>query len=80
MEKIAGEVAYIAYHFHWSLDDILEMEHSERHNWIQEISEISFRNYMREYAPQFQLLEPLVNLDDQRISYEAVVDMLASND
>ena len=46
----------------------------------QETSEISFRSYMREYAPQFQLLEPLVNLDDQRISYEAVVDMLASNE
>lgn len=46
----------------------------------QEISEISFRSYMREYAPEFQLLEPLVNLDDQRICYEAVVDMLGSND
>lgn len=43
MEKIAGEVAYIAYHFHWSLDDILAMEHKERHNWIQEISEINKR-------------------------------------
>jgi len=43
LEKIAGEVAYIAYHFHWSLDDILMMEHKERHNWIQEISEINKR-------------------------------------
>jgi transcriptional antiterminator len=43
LEKIAGEVAYIAYHFHWALDDILEMEHKERHNWIQEISEINKR-------------------------------------
>jgi hypothetical protein len=43
LEKIAGEVAYIAYHFHWALDDILMMEHQERHNWIQEISEINKR-------------------------------------
>jgi len=43
LEKIAGEVAYIAYHFHWALDDILEMEHQERHNWIAEISEINKR-------------------------------------
>jgi len=43
LEKIAGEVAYIAYHFHWSLDNILMMEHKERHNWIQEISEINKR-------------------------------------
>ena len=45
----------------------------------QELSEISFRSYMREHAPEFQLLEPLINLDDQRIAYEAVTDMIASN-
>ncbi len=46
----------------------------------QETAEISFRSYMRESAPQFQLLEPLVNLDDQRIAYEAVTDMIASHE
>ena len=45
----------------------------------QETAEISFRSYMRENAPQFQLLEPLVNLDDPRIAYEAVEDMISSN-
>ncbi len=45
----------------------------------QEISEISFRSYMREHAPAFQAMEPIINLDDERIAYEAVVDMLASN-
>lgn len=45
----------------------------------QELAEISFRSYMREHAPEFQLLEPLINLDDQRIAYEAVTDMIASN-
>jgi len=45
----------------------------------QEVSEISFRSYMRENAPQFDLLEPLVYLDDQRISYEGAVNILASN-
>ena len=45
----------------------------------QETAEISFRSYMRENAPQFQLLEPLVNLDDQRIAYEAVEDMISTN-
>lgn len=45
----------------------------------QELSEISFRSYMREHAPEFHLLEPLINLDDQRIAYEAGVDMIASN-
>ena len=40
MDKLSGEVAYVAYHFHWGMDDILEMEHKERHMWIKEISEI----------------------------------------
>lgn len=45
----------------------------------QELAEVSFRSYMRENATEFQVLEPLVNLDDARIAYEAVVDMIASN-
>ena len=40
-EQLYQEIAYIAYHFHWPLEDILAMEHKERHNWIQEISEIN---------------------------------------
>lgn len=43
-----------------------------------EISEISFRAYMREHAPQHQLMEPIINLDDERIAYEAVVTMLSN--
>jgi LacI family transcriptional regulator len=46
----------------------------------QELAEISFRSYMRENAPHFQLLEPLVNLDETRIAYELIVHMLTSND
>ena len=41
LEKIYQEVAYIAYHFHWSIDDILAMEHKERQIWIREISNIN---------------------------------------
>ncbi len=42
----------------------------------QELSEISFRTYMREHAPGFQLLEPIINFDDDQIAYEAVSNML----
>ncbi len=45
----------------------------------QELSEISFRTYMREHAPNFHLLEPIINLDDERIAYEAVRDMVGDN-
>ena len=47
------------------------------HRYIsQELTEISFRSYMREHAPHLQLLEPNFILDDPRIAYEAVVDLL----
>ena len=45
----------------------------------QELSEISFRTYMREFAPEFQLLEPIVNLDDDHIAYDAITEMIGSN-
>jgi hypothetical protein len=38
---LTGEVAYLAYHLHWPLDEILAMEHQERHTWIKEVSEIN---------------------------------------
>jgi uncharacterized protein DUF6760 len=40
-DQIWKEAAYIAYHFHWMLDDILAMEHAERHIWLREIARIN---------------------------------------
>jgi len=31
------EVACIAYHFHWSLEEILNLDHLNRRQWVQEI-------------------------------------------
>jgi len=45
----------------------------------QELAEISFRTYLREHAPEFRPLEPLVNLDDSRIAYEACVELIGGN-
>lgn len=45
----------------------------------QEISEISFRTYLRESAPQFSVLESVLNLDERRLAYEAAMDLLVSN-
>ena len=41
LDKIYQEVAYIAYHFHWSRDEIMDMAHSERRLWVKEISKIN---------------------------------------
>jgi hypothetical protein len=35
------EVAYIAYHFHWSHDQIMGMEHRDRQQWVAQISQIN---------------------------------------
>jgi hypothetical protein len=40
-DQLDQELAYVAYHFHWSPDDILDMEHHERHTWLREISRIN---------------------------------------
>ncbi|MEB3180870.1 MAG: DUF6760 family protein [Nostocaceae cyanobacterium] len=37
MNLLRREVAYIAFHFHWSYDHIMNMEHQERREWVQEI-------------------------------------------
>ncbi|HEV8239280.1 MAG TPA: DUF6760 family protein [Thermoanaerobaculia bacterium] len=37
------EVAFVAFHFHWPLERILELEHGDRRRWVQEISAINQR-------------------------------------
>jgi hypothetical protein len=43
LNALFEEVAYVAYHFHWSLDDILHLEHADRHRFIEEIAKINRR-------------------------------------
>ncbi len=43
LEQIHAEVAYIAYHFHWPLNDILQLEHHQRRTRVEEISRINSR-------------------------------------
>ncbi|MGH4015859.1 MAG: DUF6760 family protein [Pseudonocardiaceae bacterium] len=42
-DRLHEEVAYIAYHFHWGLDDILDLEHAERQRYVAEIGKINTR-------------------------------------
>lgn len=41
-----------------------------------EMREIGFRSYFRECAPQFEMIETLVNLEEPRIAHEATLDLL----
>jgi hypothetical protein len=43
-DRLYEEVAYVAYHFHWSLDDILDLEHPTRRRFNSEIDKINQRH------------------------------------
>ena len=42
-DALYGEVAYVAYHFHWSLEEILDLEHPVRKRFTEEIAKINRR-------------------------------------
>jgi LacI family transcriptional regulator len=47
------------------------------HRWHgHALRETGFRSYFREHAPQFQVLDTLVNLETRRLTYEATLDLL----
>ncbi|MEW6496724.1 MAG: DUF6760 family protein [Cyanobacteriota bacterium] len=39
-EQLDEEVAFIAFHFHWSLEDILNLEHPDRRRWVTQIKKL----------------------------------------
>ncbi len=41
------------------------------------LREMGFRAYMREYAPEFQVLDALINLETRRLTYEMLLDTLS---
>ena len=41
LDRLSEEVAFIAYHFHWPLDEVINLEHRERRQWCEEISKIN---------------------------------------
>ena len=43
LDRLHEEVAFVAYHFHWPLDQILALEHRDRRRWCEEISRINTR-------------------------------------
>ena len=42
-KRLFEEVAYIAYHFHWPYQQVLELDHRERQRWVLEIARINER-------------------------------------
>jgi hypothetical protein len=42
-DRLFEEVAYVAYHFHWSFEEILMLEHADRRRFVEEIASINRR-------------------------------------
>jgi len=42
-DQLMDEVSYVAYHFHWPLEEILDLEHPTRNRFIEEIDRIHRR-------------------------------------
>ena len=41
--RLHEEIAYVAYHLHWPLDEILDLEHPLRQRFVEEIGRINRR-------------------------------------
>lgn len=42
-DRIYEEVSYVAYHFHWSMEEILDLDHPTRRRYVAEIAKINRR-------------------------------------
>jgi hypothetical protein len=42
-DRLYEELAYLAYHFHWSHEDMLDLEHPVRRRFVSEIGKINRR-------------------------------------
>ena len=41
LDRMREECAFIAYHFHWALEEIMNLPHKERVEWVGQISKIN---------------------------------------
>lgn len=43
IDELWRELTYVTYHVHWALDDVLDLEHDDRHRVIREIASLNER-------------------------------------
>jgi len=43
LDQLNEEVAFIAYHFHWSPEHIMSLEHRDGGAWVEQISALNER-------------------------------------
>jgi hypothetical protein len=42
-QALWDELAYLAYHLHWRLEDLLDLEHADRARLIRSVAELNER-------------------------------------
>jgi hypothetical protein len=42
-DALYEEMTYVAYHLHWPLDGLLDLEHPERRRFVDEVARINQR-------------------------------------
>ncbi len=50
VEQLFEEIAYVAYHFHWAHEELIDLEHLRRKAFVREIAKINQR--LNELAKQ----------------------------
>jgi hypothetical protein len=45
--RLHEEVAYLAYHLHWPLDTLLDLEHADRLTYLDQVARINTRTQQR---------------------------------
>jgi hypothetical protein len=48
-ERLAEEVAFLSYYFHWPYEQIMALDHHERQHWVAQLSRL---NSQRERSNQ----------------------------
>jgi len=39
--RLLEEIAYVAYHLHWSFEELLDLEHPDRRMFVEEIDRLN---------------------------------------
>ncbi len=52
LNALFQEVAFVAYHFHWAPEAVMDLEHADRRRWVDEISAINRRMNENDTLPQ----------------------------
>ena len=42
-DRLFEEIAYVAYHLHWSFDELLDLEHPVRRKLVEEVDQLNRR-------------------------------------